>query len=178
MTDPYAGRRRQPDAAYGRESGSAPLGYGYVPSQYGQPSPSQPYDTGQPPYPPQQQYPGAQYYGQRSWDGQPPARRKKRRVFLWVFLAIQALFLIWVIAGAASKNPSTSAQIAQQCYHHAWFPLFKSQADCVTHFGGALNTAGDAGKAIGVGLIIVFWMVVDVILGVSYGVYRLATRSR
>ena len=48
----------------------------------------------------------------------------------------------------------------------------------MTHFGGALNDAGNAGKAIGVGLVIVFWMVVDVILGITYGVYRLATRDR
>jgi hypothetical protein len=126
-------------------------------------------------YQPQQDYgPPAGYYQEE----RPPRRRKRRRVFLWIFLAVQALFVIWVITGAASKNPSTSAQVAQQCYHHAWFPLFKSQADCVTHFGGALNTAGDAGKGIGIALVIVFWMVVDVILGVSYGVYRLATRDR
>ena len=41
----------------------------------------------------------------------------------------------------------------------------------------ALNDAGTAGKAIGVGLIIAFWMVVDVILGISYGIYKLAQRS-
>lgn len=34
-----------------------------------------------------------------------PTPRKKRRVFLWVFLVIQVLFLIWIIAGAASGNP-------------------------------------------------------------------------
>ncbi len=107
---------------------------------------------------------------------QPP--RRKRRVFLWVFLAIQALFVIWVIAGAATKTGAPASQVAAQCDHHAWFPLFKSQADCVTHFGGALNDAGNAGKAIGIGLIIVFWFIVDVILGVSYGVYKLATRPR
>lgn len=137
--------------------------YGLPPQQQGWPQ--QPAPHSQPP-------PG--YYQQ------PPAppRRKKRRVFLWVFLAIQVIFVIWIIAGAATKTGPTQAQIAQGCYHHAWYPLFKSQADCVTHFGGALNDAGNAGKAIGVGLVIVFWMVVDVILGVTYGVYRLATRSR
>ena len=40
--------------------------------------------------------------------------------------------------------------------------------------GGAAKT----GTAIGAGLIFVAWVVVDIILGISYGVYRLATRSR
>ena len=97
---------------------------------------------------------------------------------MWIFLAIQALFLIWVIGALFTKNGSTASQVAQQCYHHNWYPLFKSQADCVTHFGGALNTAGNVGKGVGIALVIIFWMVVDVILGISYGVYRLATRNR
>jgi hypothetical protein len=53
----------------------------------------------------------------------------------------------------------------------------KCQADCVKHYGGALNDAGTARTAIGVGLIIAFWMMVDVILGVSYRVYSLARRT-
>lgn len=107
------------------------------------------------------------------------APRKRKRVFLWVFLAIQVLFVIWIIVGVATVHTApTQAQLAQGCYDGRWYPLFKSQADCVQHYGGALNDAGTAGKAIGVGLIVVFWMIVDVILGVSYGVYRLATRSR
>jgi hypothetical protein len=110
--------------------------------------------------------------------GQPP-RRKRRRVFMWVFLAIQALFVLWLVVGLATVHAGpTSSQIAQQCYHHNWWPLFKSQADCVTHFGGAMTTAGNLGKGIGAALIILLWAVVDIILGISYGVYRLATRSR
>lgn len=96
-----------------------------------------------------------------------------------MFLAIQAIFVLWLVVGIATVHTGAShAQIVSQCYNHAWFPLYKSQADCVTHFGGAMNDAGTAGKAIGIGLIIAFWMVVDVILGVSYGVYKLATRNR
>jgi hypothetical protein len=121
---------------------------------------------GQSPYPPPTQ------------GYQQPELRRKRRVFLWIFLAIQVVFVIWIIGAAASVHTgATQAQLASGCYHHNWWPLFKSQADCVTHYGGALNDAGTAGKAIGIGLVIAFWMVTDVILGVSYGVYKLATRG-
>ena len=34
---------------------------------------------------------------------QTPARKRKR-VFWWVFLGIQILFLVWVIAGAAFRE--------------------------------------------------------------------------
>jgi len=102
--------------------------------------------------------------------------RRKRRVFLWVFLAIQALFVIWLIAGGSSHGPDTGSQVASSCDNHAWYPLYSSQADCVKQLGSLYAGASDAGKGIGAALIIVFWMVVDVILGVSYGVYKLATR--
>ncbi len=49
-----------------------------------------------------------------------------------------------------------------------------TQAQCVSFLGGAAKT----GTAIGAGLIVIVWVVVDIILGISYGVYRLATRSR
>lgn len=63
------------------------------------------------------------------------------RKFSWVILVINALFLIWVIAGAASSNAACDP---------------KTQAAC---------EAGQAiGKGIGVALIIVFWAVIDVIL--------------
>lgn len=94
-------------------------------------------------------------------DTQPsPRPRRRRRVFLWVFLAVQALFLFWVIGGAASGG-SAAAHCHDQVLTHA---------QCAS--------ASSAGTAIGVVLVIVFWMVVDVILGVSYGVYKLSTRSR
>jgi hypothetical protein len=131
--------------------------------------------------PPQQSYqqPGQEYPPQVGYYQPPPPPRRKRRVFLWVFLAIQVLFAIWLATGLATVNTAAPAsQVAAACYHHGWYPLFTSQTDCVKHYGGALTDAGDAGKAIGAGLIVVFWMVVDVILGVSYGVYKLATRGR
>jgi len=115
----------------------------------------------------------------RTRDERKAARpRKKRRVFLWVFLGIQALFLAWVIYGASISTAPPPSQVASACFHHAWWPLFKSQADCVTHYGGALTSAGDIGKGLGIAAVIVFWTVVDIILGITYGVYRLSTRSR
>jgi hypothetical protein len=107
----------------------------------------------------------------------PPARRK-RRVFMWVFLAIQVLFLALVIIQLQGKTGASQSDLASSCYHHNWWPLFKSQQDCVVHFGGALNQAGEAGKGIGAALIIGLWVAVDVITGMTYGVYRLATRGR
>jgi len=159
MTTPpqYGGYQQQP---YQQSQGSPPPGYPQPP-EYARNYPPQAY----PPAPPQY--------------GAPPPKRRKRRIFLWVFLAIQVLFIIWIVTGIATVHTGpTHAQLVSGCYNHAWFPLFKSQADCVKHYGGALNDAGTAGKAIGVGLIIAFWFVVDMILGVSYGVYKLATRNR
>lgn len=105
--------------------------------------------------------------------------RKRRRVFLWVFLAIQVIFVAWLIIGLVTIHTGPShADLVSVCYHHAWWPLFKSQADCVTHYGGALNSAGQAGKAIGAGLVVGLWVAVDVIMGISYGVWRLSRRAK
>jgi hypothetical protein len=35
---------------------------------------------------------------------------KRRHIFRWVFLAIQALFLVWIIAGAASSSSASCAR--------------------------------------------------------------------
>lgn len=99
-------------------------------------------------------------YPQQQW-GAPPAHaaqeppRKKRRFFLWFFLAVQAIFVIWLITAGTSVDHSVTHCVGQYC-----------------------KGASEAGGAIGIGLVVVFWMVVDVILGISYGVYRLATRGR
>jgi hypothetical protein len=95
-----------------------------------------------------------------------------------VFLTIQVIFIVWIVAGVASKGsgPTAAAQAAQQCANGGWQPLFKSQADCVQHYSVALNDAANTGKGIGVALIVVFWVVVDFFLGVGYGIYKLASR--
>lgn len=85
------------------------------------------------------------------------APKKKRRIFWWFFLAVQVLFLIWVITGAHSGAGQPT--------------------DCGSLDAKTCNDASDAGTAIGVALIIVFWCVVDFLLAVVYGIYRLAKRG-
>lgn len=41
-----------------------------------------------------------------------------------------------------------------------------------------VSERSDVGTAIGMGLIIALWVAVDIILGITYGVYRLARRQR
>lgn len=170
-------------AAYRQES-AGQQGYGQQPHQPSFTPHTEPYE--QRPYQPQ-----GQPQNQPQPDSQEPstsprqrrhssqqAPRKRRRVFLWVFLGIQALFIIWIIVGVATTHTGpTQAQLAQGCYNGNWYPLFKSQADCVQHYGGALQDAGNIGKGIGVALVIALWVAVDVILGIGYGIYRLARRS-
>ena len=48
----------------------------------------------------------------------------------------------------------------------------------MTHYGGALTDAGNVGNGLGAAVIVVFWVVVDIILGITYGVYRLAMRGK
>jgi hypothetical protein len=144
--------------------------------QYPPPQPSwQQQPTWQQPYQPQPQY-APQPPHRQQWQ-QP---RKKRRVFLWVFLGIQAIFLIWIIAGIAGTSHTGAdahTQAVQFCASKAnWQYLYKSQADCIIHYGNVLNGASDAGKGIGVALIVVVWIVVDFFTGLGYGIYRLASR--
>jgi hypothetical protein len=80
--------------------------------------------------------------------------KRKKRIFLWFFLAVQALFLIWIIAGASGSDPT----------------------DCGTLSKQACQDASDVGTGIGVILIILFWCIVDFLLAVGYGIYRLARR--
>ncbi|MEU3280354.1 hypothetical protein [Streptomyces antibioticus] len=80
-------------------------------------------------------------------------------MFLWVFLAIQILFLIRVITGAASGSGTPEG--------------------CQGLTGDELDTcnaASDAGTTIGVGLMITLRAAVDVVPGLGYVVYRLAGR--
>lgn len=90
----------------------------------------------------------------------PVAAKKKRRIFPWFFLVVQAIFLIWIITGASSSGSTTAKS-------------------CANLTGQALQTCQDAshaGTAIGVGLIIGLWVAVDVILALIYLFVRLLRR--
>lgn len=82
--------------------------------------------------------------------------KKKRRIFLWFFLAVQALFIIWIIAGISGAGGDPS--------------------DCGSLSKETCNDAEAVGTGIGVALVIGLWMVVDFLLAVGYGIYRLAKR--
>lgn len=109
--------------------------------------------------------------------GAAAAPRKRRHVFRWVFLAIQVLFLVWVIAGAASTSNSggdAHTQAIQYCSAN-WTGLYSSYADCVTSYGNTLNAAGDVGKGFGLGIVIALWVAADVIL---LAIWAIAVRPR
>ncbi|WP_327392569.1 hypothetical protein OG533_19760 [Streptomyces sp. NBC_01186] len=80
-------------------------------------------------------------------------------MFLWFFLAVQLIFLAWIIIGGMSGSGTP--------------------AECRGLTGTELQNckdAADAGTTIGVGLIIVVWAAVDFILLATYAVFRLAKR--
>ncbi|OLT10883.1 hypothetical protein BJF79_25280 [Actinomadura sp. CNU-125] len=74
--------------------------------------------------------------------------RRRHRVFPWIFLVVQLLFLVWVILGADSGG------------------------ECSPDSKGAC----EAGTAIGVGLIIALWVAVDIILALTYLVFKIFRR--
>jgi hypothetical protein len=174
MTQPFDPWR--PQQAHGQQyepQRPGPQGYGqpWQPAEYDQHAHQQRIGLSPPAQQPAWQYPGAHRAS--------ALPRKRRRIFIWVFLAIQAIFLIWIIGGAAStSNSGTQAhnQAVSYCRTN-WQGLYNSYADCVTSYGNTLNAASDTGKGIGIGLVIGLWVASDVILGVSYGVYRLASRG-
>lgn len=84
--------------------------------------------------------------------------RKKKRIFMWVFLVIQVLFIIWIIFGISGTNDGGLAECAG------------------TSDPSTCRSAYNVGAGIGLALIIGVWCVVDFLLGVGYAVYRLAKR--
>lgn len=92
--------------------------------------------------------------------------RKKCRIFMWVFFAIQLIFLAWVIGGGTSTGGSIPSSTVD---------LLPRPPGRLPDLPGLLNDySGGAkvGTAIGVASIILFWFVTNVILGVCYGAYR------
>jgi hypothetical protein len=85
--------------------------------------------------------------------GAPAAHRRRRRVFWWFFLAVQLLFLVWIVAGATATAPACHDLTARAC-----------------------RDAADAGHGVAVAVQVAAWCVTDFLLAVVYGIYRLATR--
>ena len=78
-------------------------------------------------------------YRPAPWD---PAARRRRPIFLWVYFAVQALFVsvvVYLLGDAATADSLQKLDDVVR-YHYA----------------------------------IAAWLTVDVLLGTSYGVYRLA----
>lgn len=74
----------------------------------------------------------------------PVLRHFYRHLFLYTFLAIQVLFLVWIIsAGAGAAH------------------------DINTTADNTTRAAKEAGTGIGIALVIGLWVAVDVILGVG-----------
>lgn len=101
---------------------------------------------------------------------------KRRKIFLWFFLALQLGMIAWIIIAAHTKDGPTSAEIAQFCGNGAWQGLFSSYNDCVQHGAVGIQAANSAGKGLAVSVLVIAWVIVDFLLAVFYGIYRLATR--
>ncbi|MFF8387302.1 hypothetical protein ACF053_27175 [Streptomyces kanasensis] len=71
---------------------------------------------------------------------------------------MQLLFLIWVIMGTVSGAGTPE--------------------DCGTLGQPVCNDAENLGTAIGVGLVIALWAAADIILGITYLIYRISRRPR
>ncbi len=80
--------------------------------------------------------------------------KKKRRIFPWIFLAVQVVFLIWIITGISGAANSIPASCVNQ-----------ADVDLCT-------SASQAGAGIGFFLIVGLWVAVDFILGVGYLIFR------
>ncbi len=76
------------------------------------------------------------------------------RIFTWIILIINVLFLIWIITGISSRPSATAALDLKTC-----------------------QAASDAGTGIGVFLIIFLWVAADIILGIIWLITRKKTRD-
>ena len=83
--------------------------------------------------------------------------KKKKRIFMWFFLAIQLLFVIWVIAGLKGQ-PTVD------------------QSTCGGLDLESCNAASDLGTGIGLALVLGLWAFVDFILVVVWAVVTFSRR--
>lgn len=92
-----------------------------------------------------------------------PAVKKKKRVFMWVFLAVQVLFIFWLIAGVSGAGDA----VAESCSPDKLSEYF-TKADC--------EAASQVGAGIGFAMVLVLWAIVDFLLAIVWLVVKLARR--
>jgi hypothetical protein len=109
---------------------------------------------------------------------EPAKPRKRKRVFMWFFLAVNALFALWVFPALFSGTGASHAEIASMCGNGAWSPLFKSYQDCVVHGAHGIIAAHDVGKTVALTMMIGLWVAADVILGIGRLVVVFARRNK
>ena len=102
------------------------------------------------------------------------ARLVRSHKFATVFLVIQGLFVLWVLSAALSGTGASPAEVAQTCGNHGWYPLWKSYQDCAAHSG--IVAAHDVGKGLALAFQVILWVIVDIILGITFLVVRLSRR--
>jgi len=107
--------------------------------------------------------------------------RKPRRIFMWFFLAVQAIFIAWLVGGIASAAhgipADAHAQALAYCKGNGWSPLFKSYQDCIVHYANGMRGAAEVGSTIGAALIIGLWVAADAILGIGRLIVVFARRK-
>jgi uncharacterized membrane protein len=84
----------------------------------------------------------------------PAAPRKHRRIFLWVFLALQAIFILWIVTGMATRTGATQGLSTQ-----------------------GSHDVSTAAHGLAIALQVIVWIVVDFLVALTYGIYRLARRT-
>lgn len=77
------------------------------------------------------------------------------RVFTWIILAINVLFLIWIISGVAGRPDASCTALDQE----------------------TCQAASDVGTGIGALVIVFLWVAADVILGILWLITRPKTRD-
>lgn len=87
------------------------------------------------------------------------------RKMTWVIIIFNILMLVWVVAAVASTPEGTS-----DCKREAANNQFLDEEDC--------DNAAAVGTAIGVGVLMFFWVAVDVILGIIWLVTNSGTGQK
>lgn len=84
------------------------------------------------------------------------------RPFTWVIVVINILFLVLAISAIAAGGSEVDEETLRECREQA--TEFFTEEDCLA--------ANEAGQAVGAGIaltgIIVFWVLIDIILGIIW----------